>query len=155
MENLNHRQRRFVEEYIKNGFKGKQAAIAAGYSIKTAEVKASQLLSLIKVKRALKKKMRKVSRKAEITVEKVLNDLEETRKKAVEHKMFGAACKCSELQGKYLAMFTERFNHRHAGVLGYPLLAGAEERALVILNRFLPKNDQKLMERNQNKKRIR
>ena len=43
-----------------------------------------------------------------ITVDKVLADLEHDKLLAREHHQYGVAKGCSELQGKFLAMFTEK-----------------------------------------------
>ncbi len=51
---------------------------------------------------------------ASITVEKVLRDLEVTRAKALADGQYTAAKGCSELQGKYLKMFTDRVEHVQA-----------------------------------------
>ena len=56
MAELNDKQRRFVDEYIKD-LNGKQSAIRAGYSERTAESQASRLLSNAKVKAYMQKRM--------------------------------------------------------------------------------------------------
>ena len=48
---------------------------------------------------------------ADVTIEKVLKDLEIQRAQALEGGQYAAAVRCSELQGKYLKMFTERIEH--------------------------------------------
>ena len=46
-----------------------------------------------------------------ITVEKVLRDLEHTRVLALDSGSYAAAVRCSELQGKYLKIFSDRVEH--------------------------------------------
>jgi len=50
-------------------------------------------------------------RNADVTIEKVLKDLETQRLEALASKQYAAAVRCSELQGKYLKMFTDRVEH--------------------------------------------
>ena len=45
-----------------------------------------------------------------ITVDKVLADLEHDKLLAREHHKYSVATRCTELQGKYLAMFTDNIN---------------------------------------------
>ncbi|MCP4651189.1 MAG: terminase small subunit [PVC group bacterium] len=65
----------FCYEYVANKFNGKQAAIAAGYSVKTAEVQASDLLSRPKLKLKVKQLTDKYLKKVEYTGESILNEL--------------------------------------------------------------------------------
>lgn len=62
MVDLNPKRLVFIQEYVRNGGNGKQAAIYAGYSEKTAEVQASRLLSMDKVKEYLNKQQVKLDR---------------------------------------------------------------------------------------------
>lgn len=70
---LNPKQQRFVDEYLKD-FNGKQAAIRAGYSPKTAEVQGSRLLSTAKVRVEVEKRRNAISEKAGVTVERILQE---------------------------------------------------------------------------------
>ena len=45
-----------------------------------------------------------------ITVDKVLADLEHDKLLAREHHNYSVATRCTELQGKYLSMFTDNIN---------------------------------------------
>lgn len=71
---LNERQRRFVDEYLKD-LNATQAAIRAGYSKKTSEQTASRLLSFVKVKEAIAEAMKNREKRTEITQDKVLREL--------------------------------------------------------------------------------
>lgn len=68
---LNPRQLRFVDEYLKD-LNGTQAAIRAGYATKGADVRASQLLALDKVRKLVDERMAKRTARTEITADKVL-----------------------------------------------------------------------------------
>jgi len=50
---LTHRERIFINEYIKNGGNGKQAAIAAGYGAARADQSAYQVLHRIQVQQEI------------------------------------------------------------------------------------------------------
>jgi phage terminase small subunit len=91
MEQLTTKQIRFVEEYIRNGGNGKQAAISAGYSENTAESQASRMLRKVKVQNALKERRSQIQQELRdyfigdaLTARKVmvqiLNDPEATHK---------------------------------------------------------------------------
>ena len=68
---LNEKQKRFADEYLKD-LNGKQAAIRAGYSPNGAEVNASKLLTNHKVINYLASKREKLQAKLEISQERVL-----------------------------------------------------------------------------------
>lgn len=79
---------------------------------------------------------------ANITVEKVLRDLEVARAQSLEGGQFAAAVRCSELQGKYLKMFTERIEHvqgldeitdeQLAGLIGELATSGGAETVRMV-----------------------
>jgi hypothetical protein len=47
-----------------------------------------------------------------ITVDKVLADLEHDKLMARNHHQYSVSKSCTELQGKYLAMFTDNINNQ-------------------------------------------
>ena len=61
-----------MKAYMSNGFKGKSAAITAGYSKHTAEVQASRLLRNVKVKNAVEKSQQKVADKMDFSREHLM-----------------------------------------------------------------------------------
>ena len=80
----------------------RQALKDSGYTDSTAHkssVNASVKVCMQEIQDDIKKK---------ITVEKVLKGLEQIREKAYQDKDYSTATRCEELQGKYLAMFTDR-----------------------------------------------
>ena len=68
---LNDQQYRFVEEYLRNGCNGKQAAIAAGYSVGSAEPQASRLLSDDKVKAYKEFRAQEIAKRLDISAERI------------------------------------------------------------------------------------
>ena len=91
----------------------KDAYIAAGYSPNGADTSASRIERRPDVAARLAELAERQIKSVEITVEKVLNDLEDTRNKAIDAGQLAVAAKCSELQGKYQKMFTDRVEHFH------------------------------------------
>lgn len=104
---LTDKQQIFCKEYIVD-LNAKQACIRAGYSEKTAEQQASRLLSKVKVRNEVDRLKAERENRVKLTADKVLKDIERVRKKAEETDQFNVSLKASELQGKHLAMFTER-----------------------------------------------
>lgn len=101
------KQKRFVDEYIKDS-NGTQAAIRAGFAPRAASRTASDLLKNPDVRAAVDARMNKIAEKVDITAEKVLKDIEDIRTSASTANDYGAALRASELQGKYLKMFTDK-----------------------------------------------
>lgn len=71
---MNHRQRRFVEEYLVD-LNGTQAAIRAGYSAGSADVTAARLLGKASVQLAISEAQRARQQRTEITADNVLREL--------------------------------------------------------------------------------
>ena len=118
---LTARQRRFVEEYVKD-HNGSQAVIRAGFSANGAAVYATRLLSKSNIKDAVTKLDTAHSAACGLTVEWVLKALKANYDRATaatpvldkEGNPAGAyrwdgpsANRAAELIGKHLAMFTE------------------------------------------------
>ena len=72
MTELNERQRRFVEEHVRDG-NATRAARDAGYSSRTAESQGSRLLRNVKVAAAIRHEQAKVSKRLEISTDMVLD----------------------------------------------------------------------------------
>ena len=68
----------------------------------------SQNLSKLNIQEEITKLMKKREDKVELTAEKVLKDIERVREKAEDSDQYNVSLKASELQGKHLAMFTEK-----------------------------------------------
>ncbi len=87
---------------------GKKSAVAAGYSDRSAHVAASRLMKRDKVRNRISELHSENMQRNLITVDKVLADLEHDKIMARKHRQYGVAKSCTELQGKYLAMFIDR-----------------------------------------------
>lgn len=119
LEMLTPKQAVFVEEYVRNGMNGVEAASVAGYKgtrIVLAQ-QARKVLARRVVQEALKKITNIAMSKAEITVEKILADLELAKSEALIPKVdangnmkreLSHFLKACELQGKYLKMFSDK-----------------------------------------------
>ena len=112
MENLKPRQDSFCVHYTTIGAEtyshGTKAALAAGYSESSAHVTATKLLKRDDIRERIIELQAENMKRNLITVDKVLADLEHDKILAREHHQYGVAKGCIELQGKFLAMFTER-----------------------------------------------
>lgn len=110
MSNLTPKQRRFVEEYLKD-LNGTQAAIRAGYSAKTANEQSSQLLAKLNVKEAVQLRMDKRSKRVEITADYVLGTIQSTVETCKDIGEHPAVLKGCELLGRHLKLFTDKVEH--------------------------------------------
>lgn len=132
---LTDKQKRFVEEYLKD-LNATDAYKRAGYSAKgnAAEVNASRMLRNAKVADAVKVAQKERSERSEVTQDWVLETLVHNVERAMqaeavrdregnetgEYTYQGAvANKALELVGKHLGMFKER--HEHSGPDGGPV----------------------------------
>lgn len=113
MSELNDKQQRFCEEYVKD-LNATQAAIRAGYSEKTAKEQASRLLTNVNIEAEVNRLQRKVSKKVELDAAWVLRRLKKVYKRSVEQGVYQASNKSLELIGKHLAMFSENIRHADA-----------------------------------------
>lgn len=73
MGNLNHRQRRFADEYLVDG-NATQAAIRAGYSEKTAYSQGSRLLKNDEVLSRVREGQEKLAERTQIDAERVMRE---------------------------------------------------------------------------------
>ena len=112
MENLKPRQDSFCVHYTTIGSEtysnGTKAALAAGYSKKSAHVTATKLLKQEAIRNRIIELQAENMRRNMITIDKVLADLEHDKLSARENHNYSVATRCTELQGRYLAMFTDR-----------------------------------------------
>ena len=111
-ERLTPKQESFCVHYTTIGAEtfgnGTRAAIAAGYSDKSAHVQACALLRKPKIQQRVRELHSENMGRNMITVDKVLADLEHDKLAARQAGQYGVARGCTELQGKYLAMFIDR-----------------------------------------------
>lgn len=106
-QKLTYKQQLFVNEYIIDG-NATRAAKEAGYSERTAKDMGCQNLAKPYIKLAIEQAKAQRARRVNKTADQVMADLEETRLLAMEKGQLSAAVRCSELQGKHLAMFTDK-----------------------------------------------
>lgn len=114
---LTAKQAAFVREYCVD-WNATQAAIRAGYSEKTARQIGEQNLSKLYIKKAIEDKQKKCELNAVRRAEDVLKDLAEVRAVAMKRRFNdagdeeminpNAALKALELEGKHLAMWTDK-----------------------------------------------
>ncbi len=71
---LNHRQYKFIQEYL-IGRNATQAAILAGYSKRTAQEQSSRLLSNVMIATAISDAQKKCEIRTEITQDRILREL--------------------------------------------------------------------------------
>ena len=110
--NLKPRQDSFCVHYTTIGSEtyshGTKAALAAGYSESSAHVTATKLLKQDAIRERIIELQAENMKRNLITVDKVLADLEHDKLLARKHNQYSVAKGCTELQGKYLAMFTDK-----------------------------------------------
>ncbi len=128
---LKPRQDSFCVHYTTIGSEtysnGTKAALAAGYSEKSAHVTATQLLKQEAIQERIVELQAENMKRNLITVDKVLADLEHDKLMARESRQYSVAKACTELQGKYLAMFTDRIDTEP---MPEPKKLSDEERAI-------------------------
>lgn len=54
---MNEKQKRFVQEYVVNGFNARQAALSAGYTEKTANIESHRMVNNANLKPAIERGM--------------------------------------------------------------------------------------------------
>ena len=125
---LNHRQKAFVLEYLKDR-NATEAAIRAGYSRKGANVTGSQLLAHPNIAAFVQQKTAKIARHAEVDAAFVIAEL----KRVAEQDDVSSAVKVRalELLGKHLGLLDERVRVSTDGLTAEQ----RAERVLVLLER--------------------
>ena len=112
MKELSQREAAFAVHFTTIGSDtfsdGKKSAVEAGYSDRSAHVAASRLLTRERVQKRVSELHSENMQRNRITTDKVLADLEHDKVMARKHNQYSVAKGCTELQGKYLAMFTDR-----------------------------------------------
>lgn len=112
------KQIKFCQAYLENGFNGVKAIESAGYTVKNKSAYAHKLLSNDHVKDYLAKKAERASEESDLTIQRVLGDLELAKTIALGKKDpdtgeyrnadLNPFLKATEMQGKYLKMFTDK-----------------------------------------------
>tara|TARA_R100000742_G_C4276788_1_gene98107 strand:+ start:974 stop:1363 length:390 start_codon:yes stop_codon:yes gene_type:complete len=106
-EKLTEKQKMFCKEYIVD-LNAKQACIRSGYSEKTAKQIGSENLSKPYLQDEIAKLIKEREERVKLTADKVLEDIERVRGLAEGSEQYNVSLKASELQGKHLAMFTDK-----------------------------------------------
>ena len=119
MLKLTPKQLMFCKEYLID-LNATQACIRAGYSKKTANRIGTENLSKPVIREEIDRLKAIREKKIGLTAEKVLEDIERVRNKAEVSEQFNVSLKASELQGKHLAMFTEK--HKVDGEIKMPVV---------------------------------
>ena len=104
---LTEKQKMFCKEYMVD-LNATQACIRAGYSEKTAKVIGSENLSKPYLQEEIARLMKSREERVQLTADKVLTDIERVRGLAEGSEQYSISLKASELQGKHLAMFTDK-----------------------------------------------
>jgi phage terminase small subunit len=104
---LSDKQKMFCKEYIVD-LNATQACIRAGYSEKTAKQIGCENLSKPYLQDEIAKLIKEREERVQLTADKVLEDIERVRGLAEGSEQYSISLKASELQGKHLAMFTDK-----------------------------------------------
>ena len=111
---LTPKQESFCVHYASIGSEtfsnGTRSALVAGYSERSAYSQASALLKNPKVKARITELHKAVLEEALLSAGKVLGDIESTRQQALDKGDLAVALRASELQGKHLALFVDRYD---------------------------------------------
>ena len=116
---LNTKQKMFCKEYLID-LNATQACIRSGYSEKTAKEMGYENLTKPHVQDEIQRLKVEREKRIQLTADKVLEDIERVRKKAEGSEQYTVSLKASELQGKHLAMFTEK--HKVDGEIKMPVV---------------------------------
>ena len=104
---LTNKQKMFCQEYMVD-LNAPQASIRAGYSPRTAKEIGCENLTKPNIQAEIQRLQKERISRVQLTADKVLEDIERVRGKAESSEQYNVSLKASELQGKHLAMFTEK-----------------------------------------------
>ena len=106
---------------------GTKSAIEAGYAEDSARTQAWRMLRKEHIKKRNRELTDKYMEENGVTVASVLANLAHDRLMARKHNQYSVAKSCTELEGKYLAMFTENINQ----TIEEPRELSEEEKAIL------------------------
>tara|TARA_R100001086_G_scaffold7202_1_gene4291 strand:- start:551 stop:904 length:354 start_codon:yes stop_codon:yes gene_type:complete len=109
----------FCKEYLID-LNATQACIRSGYSEKTAKEMGYENLTKPHIQDEIQRLKSEREKRIQLTADKVLEDIERVRQKAEGSEQYTVSLKASELQGKHLAMFTEK--HKVDGEIKMPVV---------------------------------
>lgn len=112
------------------------AAREAGYSEKSARTQGWKLLKKVEIRQRILQLHTENMQRNLITIDKVLSDLEHDKVQARKDHQFAVAKGCTELQGRYLAMFTDRYQDADREI---PQLSEEKQARLEMVARYLTK----------------
>jgi phage terminase small subunit len=107
-ERLTQREERFCAELVKNNYKKREAAIAAGCPEKSAHVAASKMLKKGKVLERVRELQSELAEQQFLTASRILTELIKTYERALVEGEYTAAIRALEMIGRHIGMFTER-----------------------------------------------
>jgi phage terminase small subunit len=108
---LNHKQERFCQEYLKDQ-NGTQAATRAGYSEKTANEQASRLLANVNIKARIAELMAPIAEAAGITLSEHLKSLKALRDRADAAEQYSAAITAEVSCGKASGLYVDKVEQK-------------------------------------------
>lgn len=112
-EDLSPQELAFCEFYTALGEptcgNGTQSALKSGYSEKGAHTTAWKLLQRPAIKEKIREIHDELMAKHNLNPSRILYDLEHTRLRALDKGDLSVAARCSELQGKHLTMFSDKY----------------------------------------------
>ncbi len=88
---------------------GAKSAEEAGYAENSARTQAWRLLKKEHIKERIRELYEKILEDNMVTPASVLVNLDHDRKMARKQNQYSVAVRCDELEGKYLALFTENY----------------------------------------------
>jgi phage terminase small subunit len=106
---------------------GAKSAEEAGYAENSARTQAWRMLRKEHIKKRNRELLDKNMEENMVTVGSVLANLAHDRLMARKHNQYSVAKSCTELEGKYLAMFTENINQ----TIEEPREYSEEEKAIL------------------------
>ena len=91
---------------------GTKSAIEAGYAEDSARTQAWRLLRKEHIKNRIRELYDKNMEENMVTTGSVLANLAHDRQMARKNHQYSVATRCTELEGKYLALFTDNINNQ-------------------------------------------
>ena len=95
---------------------GTKSAIDAGYAEDSARTQAWRMLRKEHIKKRIRELYDKNMEENMVTISSVLANLAHDRLMARKHHQYHVAKSCTELEGRHLAMFTDRVEQSNEGV---------------------------------------
>ncbi|MFO0813571.1 MAG: terminase small subunit [Gemmatales bacterium] len=150
---MNHKQERFVEEYLID-CNATQAAIRAGYSPKTADEYGRQLLGKTGVREAIQKGLAEKSNRCQVDAEWVVKNLKTVAERCMQTEPVvdatgeptgeyrfdsRGAARALELIGKHIGMFRDKLEvtGKDGGPIQAESVQMSDEERVELINRLV------------------